>query len=607
MRPIFLHFVTFRFVLYYLIAYFLSSMLSNMVLDLDRSISMDATAIRENLMHEIERVKQVAIDIEFNHDYALGSSLVPQTQNKSQNRDLILDVAIQNAVEGSQYVAGISRKQWLLDNVAWFGYLIYLMPWALVIHMLWYGWPASKVYHQFLIGDPSSPELRHLARQRILGLSKIGMIHGCILSLVLGSAQWICEFHFLPYSQDRWFLIPLSAISFALAFGALIMGLFDPLILSLVPKLCQDDELYQSRSESWFPGIAFRIRLMIASGIVLPFLILFLSQLIYSPTIRSFVAWLVRGDFDPISLSHMIPEILHAGLGFFVLMISLIIGVVLGRGILRSLAAPLQSLAERMDRVRSGDFSQRTSVLANDEIGRTKSHFNSMVTGLRQRNFLEDSISRYVGPEVTSHLLDTGHLKLGGKETEVAILISDIRNFTRLSEKMEPSELMNLLNEYFAVIVTEIQAQGGVVNKYIGDSVLAIFGAPLPQLHSADRAVRAALAMQMKLNEWNLKRKQNGLLTIQTGIGVHYGPVVVGNIGSRNRLEYTVIGDTVNVASRIESMTKVLGANIVISDVVEKLTTEEVRSSVRLKAFHNLKMKGKSSLTKLWGIYPRKN
>jgi len=119
-------------------------------------------------------------------------------------------------------------------------------------------------------------------------------------------------------------------------------------------------------------------------------------------------------------------------------------------------------------------------------------------------------------------------------------------------------------------------------------------------------AVRASIGMQMRLEEWNRERKKKGLLTIQTGIGIHYGPVVVGNLGSRNRLEYTVIGDTVNVASRIESMTKVLGASIVISDTTEKLLSEETKNSVRLKAFHNLKIKGKSSPSKLWGLQLKK-
>ncbi|MBW7876308.1 MAG: adenylate/guanylate cyclase domain-containing protein [Candidatus Cloacimonetes bacterium] len=604
MRSLFLHFVTFRFVLYYFVAFFLSSVLGNMVLDLDRSVSIDAALVKESLIDEIQKVKELTLDIEKTHGFSAVSGFVPMSGG--ENQALILDTLLDDDSSTSEYSTGVSRKQWLMDNIPWFFYTARFLPLIFLIHLLWFGWPASRVYHQYLKGAPSDSKYRHVARQRILGLSRIGMIHGCLMALIFGMMQWICEFHYLPYSGDRWLLIPLSTLSFGLSFGALIMGLFDPLILSLVPRLCQDEEIYQSRHESWFPGIAFRIRLMIVSGIVLPFIILFLSQVIYNPLIRTFFAWLIQEEHDPTAVIHLIPEILHAGLGFFVLMISLIIGIVLGRGILRSLAEPLESLALRMDKVRSGDFSQRTSVLANDEIGRTKSHFNSMVFGLKQRNVLEDSINRYVGPEVTSHILSTGDLKLGGKETEVAILISDIRNFTRLSETMEPSDVMSLLNEYFAEAVSEIQSQGGVVNKYIGDSVLAIFGAPLPLLRPADMAVRAAIGMQMRLEEWNRERKKKGLLSIQTGIGIHYGPVVVGNLGSRNRLEYTVIGDTVNVASRIESMTKVLGASIVISDVTEKLLGEEVRKSVRLKAFHNLKIKGKSSPSKLWGLHLKK-
>jgi adenylate cyclase len=158
----------------------------------------------------------------------------------------------------------------------------------------------------------------------------------------------------------------------------------------------------------------------------------------------------------------------------------------------------------------------------------------------------------------------------------VTILFTDIRSFTTISEKMDPQALVALLNEYFTEMVGIVMHEDGVVDKYIGDAIMAVFGAPVPKPEDARNAVRAAVRMRRALQHLNTRLEQRGLPTLRTGIGIHTGEVVAGNIGSERRMEYTVIGDAVNLASRLESNTKDLGVNVLISEDTYALTKEVI-------------------------------
>ena len=174
---------------------------------------------------------------------------------------------------------------------------------------------------------------------------------------------------------------------------------------------------------------------------------------------------------------------------------------------------------------------------------------------------LQKMLEAVVSPAVAERLLETG-IELGGEEREVTILFTDIRNFTRMSNASTPNKTLNFLNGYFEVVTEQIEAHGGIVDKYIGDSVMAIFGAPVGYTDHASRAVSSALAIHKALRKFNKSRK----IDIRTGIGIHTGRVTMGNIGCSSRLNYTAIGDGVNLASRIEGLTKKFGVPILVSD-----------------------------------------
>ena len=231
----------------------------------------------------------------------------------------------------------------------------------------------------------------------------------------------------------------------------------------------------------------------------------------------------------------------------------------------RTVTRPVRSLAEGVRRIATGDYTQRVQLSTHDEIGELAEAFNGMAVGLAEKEKVRALLGKVVSPEIANELLSK-KVELGGEERDVTILFSDVRGFTALCEGQSPRQILSLLNEYFSAITAVIEAQGGVVDKFIGDAVMALFGAPLQQGDAPARAVRAALHMFSALGTLNEAFIVRGLSPISIGVGINSDRVVVGNMGSNTRLNYTAIGDGVNLASRLEGLTKYYGANIIVSE-----------------------------------------
>jgi class 3 adenylate cyclase len=202
-------------------------------------------------------------------------------------------------------------------------------------------------------------------------------------------------------------------------------------------------------------------------------------------------------------------------------------------------------------------------------------------------------LGAYVSEEVAQHALASDDMRLGGVRQEVAILFSDLRSFTSSSEKADPEQIVRELNEYFEVMVAAVQSEGGVVDKYIGDSIMAVFGAPSVRDDDAARAIRAAWRMEQALVKLNSQRAKRDLPPLRHGIGVHFGACVAGNIGTATRAQYTVIGDTVNVAARLESSTKDAGVTVLISDAAVAKVKAVGAEVPALKSMDEVKAKGR--------------
>lgn len=241
------------------------------------------------------------------------------------------------------------------------------------------------------------------------------------------------------------------------------------------------------------------------------------------------------------------------------------------------LISPLPLLVRAAQAVGEGHLEGVIKWKSADEIGLLTDAFNAMVRGLRDRDHIRTVFGRYVSKEIADTVLD-GKLALGGERREIAVLFADIRDFTKMSRHMEPEHLVQVLNSYFSVMTGVIHGHGGTIDKFVGDGILAIFGAPLPMENAALRAVRTALAMQAALRATNAERAKSGLAPIETGICVTFGTAVVGNIGSEARVSYTSVGDPVNLASRLEGLNKRFGTRIIASAEVRALTADSVET-----------------------------
>ena len=231
----------------------------------------------------------------------------------------------------------------------------------------------------------------------------------------------------------------------------------------------------------------------------------------------------------------------------------------------RSVSSPVLALVNRVGRIEQGDYSATSRSLRRDEIGRLETSVNNMASGLAEREKVRDLLGKVVSREIAEELM-SGEVKLGGETRVATILFSDIRDFTALCEGRAPENILEMLNHYLSEISAAIEDNKGVVDKYIGDAVMALFGAPVSTANDVANALAAALAMREKVRQMNAANKAAGLPLMKTGIGLHTGEVVAGNLGSANRLNYTVIGDSVNLASRLEALTKQYGAGILVSE-----------------------------------------
>jgi len=267
-------------------------------------------------------------------------------------------------------------------------------------------------------------------------------------------------------------------------------------------------------------------------------------------------------------------------------LLALLIAVGGGIAVVHWIAQPLRELGEQARRIREGDLNVTIVPHSRDEIGTLARTMAEMVQGLRDRDFIRDVLGRYVSPELAEQCVrDRGALRLGGEVRTVSILMSDLRGFSGLSERLGPEAMIGLLNRYLGRMTPVILQHRGTINEFIGDAILVLFGAPFERPDDAERAVRCAWAMQRAMASFNRESRLLGLPPLVMGIAVHSGRVVAGNIGSQDRMKYGVVGPAVNLAGRIESLT--VGSQVLLSratlDRVAPLVTVGAGTEVAVK------------------------
>jgi adenylate cyclase len=226
---------------------------------------------------------------------------------------------------------------------------------------------------------------------------------------------------------------------------------------------------------------------------------------------------------------------------------------------------PVAELARAAGRIRAGNYAEPVDVEQEDEIGALATSFNDMMKGLAERDQVRDMLGRVVAPEIAQELLSR-EIELGGEERTVTVFFCDVRGFTGIAEREPPERLVRILNTFLTSASAAIEARGGVIEEYMGDGVKALFGAPLEHADDARRAVLAALDLEASLPQLNREVSTLGGGPLAVGIGINTARVVAGRMGSLSRLKYTVVGDGVNLASRLEGLTRRYGVGIVVSE-----------------------------------------
>ena len=255
----------------------------------------------------------------------------------------------------------------------------------------------------------------------------------------------------------------------------------------------------------------------------------------------------------------------------------------------KSTLGPVDDLLKATNRVKEGDLEARVPVTSGDELGQLAGSFNQMLDGLYEREQLREAFGSYVDPDVVERVLAEGEL-LEGQEVEVTILFVDVRDFTPFAERSSARETVAFLNKFFEVIVPVLLEHGGHANKFVGDGLLGVFGAPERLPDHADRALDAACEAVTAI-----ERRFGG--DVHIGIGLNSGPVVVGSVGGGGRLEFAVIGDAVNVASRVEKATRETGDTVLLTEATRSLLT---RPAVPLEERGEIDLKGKSDPVPLY-------
>lgn len=265
-----------------------------------------------------------------------------------------------------------------------------------------------------------------------------------------------------------------------------------------------------------------------------------------------------------------------------------------------NITSSLEKLAATTREIAKGNFDQDTSGFLKqwfkDEVYSLTLAVDKMVKGLRERDRFKTLFNKFHGSAVTDDLMKND-ITLGGEKKNVFVFFSDLRGFTQMSESEDPEKVVQMLNEYFGRMVPAINESGGVVDKFIGDAIMAVWGVPHSSEDDGKNALTACLKIRTALAELNLLRIERGEAPLWMGMGLHYGEAISGTIGSEERMEYTVIGNTINTASRIESSTKSFGTDLLVSEEVQSRLPDFIYEEAG-----SVQVKGRSSPLKLFKV-----
>ncbi len=279
--------------------------------------------------------------------------------------------------------------------------------------------------------------------------------------------------------------------------------------------------------------------------------------------------------------------------------ISLLLALIFGTILAQRVTRPLYEMRKVIDSIARGNFETNVPQFPGGEFAEMSKSLTTMEAGLRERDTVKNAFSGYISHQVLDAVLSSGGVSsLSGERRRITVLFADIRGFTTLSETMQPEDVVQLLSDFFDRMVDVVMRNHGTIDKFLGDGMMAIFGAPLADPYQEEHAVRAALEMQAELRTLREKWQAEGRHPFRIGIGINSGNAIVGNIGSKEHMEYTAIGDTVNLASRLESESKTVGVEILVSES----THDGTRPVFKWKDAGALHVKGREEAVQAYSV-----
>ena len=413
--------------------------------------------------------------------------------------------------------------------------------------------------------------------------------------LVIDLGVWLC----MGFSIAGWNLVfygfPVVESGMKVVLGCVTLGVFAATAFALDVEAaiirCIDEEGMQITGFDEDKFLSITTKFLVFIGLCMGLVFAVLLMLVYKD-----FAFIIghMSTSAPYQFYWIIGEVL------FVFVVLLAGTVLVMRKYSRNLSAMFSLQLGALERVQEGQYEAGVPVVSHDEFSLIALQTNRMIDGLREKERLRSVFGKYVDGMVAQEILECeAGADLGGREAEVAVLFTDIRDFTSLSERCTPQEVIEVLNEYFTLVVDAVHRYQGVLDKFIGDEAMAVFGLEGGG-NASEAAVETALDIGAALGEMGRRMEVRGLPAILAGIGIHYGGVVAGNIGSQERLEYTVIGDTVNTAARLEQLTKSLPSSLAVSQSVYEAVSAEMRE--RLAFLGERELKGKSAPLSVYGL-----
>jgi len=371
------------------------------------------------------------------------------------------------------------------------------------------------------------------------------------LWLLLTTALGLVHYHIYGFSYTY------SGIK--LTAGGLVAGV----MVGMLNFFHAEGEAISAVKERKIPGEA-RVELAFSVSrkvtFLMIFIMIFLSLIFFLMVYKDIVFLSTHGD-TPSSevLGSVLLEIV------FVLAVMLSFGVLIIKSFSHNIKSLFDLQMEVMDRVEEGRLDQYVPVASLDEFGVIAARTNRMIGGLKDRQFVRETFGKYVSPEISERILK-GDVPLDGEMREVTVLFCDLRGFTTWVEADPPREVVQTLNQYFGELSAAIKENHGLVLQFIGDEIEAVFGAPIARDDHPRLAALAALEMRERLTRLNRLWDEQGRARLRHGIGIHSGQVLAGNIGSEERMSYALVGDTVNIAARLQEMTKDFSWDILVTD-----------------------------------------